>query len=246
MTRFDPPAVQKGGDLHRSLLLASLSEADQALLLPHLRLRTARRGEVLFHPGEMVDAAFLPCGALVSLVIVTAEGRTVEAGLVGADGLIGGLVDTGEHPAFSRAIIQVPGDIATIGLRALEAAKQHSPSLRDAIARVADSLMAQVLQTVACNIRHPLEMRLARWLLSLRDQLRADELPVTQEYLAELLGVQRTTITACASQLQAQGLIRYSRGRIVVVDAERLSQRSCRCSESVKRHRTRILPGIQS
>jgi CRP-like cAMP-binding protein len=245
VTRFDPPAINKGGGLHRSLLLASLSPADQALLLPHLRLRSAKRGDVLFHPGESVDAAFLPCGALVSLVIVTAEGRTAEAGLVGAEGLIGGLVATGAHPAFSRAIVQLPGDIASIGLRALNAAKQESPSLRDTLARVADCLMAQILQTVACNVRHSLEKRLARWLLSLRDELASDELPVTQEYLAELLGVQRTTITACASQFQAQGLIRYARGRIVVTDADGLNGRSCRCRDSVQLHKRLTLPVIR-
>lgn len=244
MTRLDPPAKQKGGDPQRNLLLASLSPADQALLLPHLRLRSARRGEVLFHPGETIDVAFLPCGALVSLVIVTADGRTAEAGLVGAEGLIGGLVATSAHPVFSRAVVQVPGDIATISLRALEAAKQQSPALEDTLARVADCLMAQVLQTIACNVRHALEKRLARWLLALRAQLRADDLPLTQEYLAELLGVQRTTITACASQFQTSGLIRYARGRIHVIDAEGLSQRSCRCHDSIGRHLKRMLPAI--
>ena len=244
MTRFDPPALARDGGLHRSRLFASLSLADQALLLPHLRVRAARRGDVLFHPGETVDKAFLPCGALVSLVIETEAGRSAEAGVIGSEGLIGGLVSTSEHPAFSRATVRIGGDVAMIELTALEAAKQQSPGLRDTLARVGDCLVAEVLQTIACNVQHSLEKRFARWLLCLRDHLRTDEFPLTQDYLAELLGVQRTTITGCASQFRADGLIRYARGRIQVLDADGLGERSCRCHDRVERHRRRMLPAI--
>lgn len=240
MTRIDSEGLREGG-LARNGLLASLPVRDQDLLAPHARSLAATRGQILFHPGQDVEAVFFPCEAVVSLVVATPDGRTAEAGLIGPEGALGGLVAAAPHPAFARGVVQMPGEIIVVGLRAFEEAKAASSALRDVLSRFADCFIAQLLQTVACNTRHPLEQRLARWLLTLRGIAGRDVLPLTQEYLAEMLGVQRTTVTACAARLQERGLIRYSRGRIAVADADGLAAASCRCHLRVQAHYSRLL-----
>jgi CRP-like cAMP-binding protein len=247
-TRAGPKENGDGGPsgavgLAGNLLFAGLPPTDRSLLGAHARRHRAERGEVLFHPGDPVDAVYWPCSAVVSVIIVTPMGETAEAGVVGREGAIGGLITTARHTAFARAVVQTPGEIAVTSLRAVENAKASSPALVDALARFADCFVAQLLQTMACNSRHALEKRLARWLLALRFHLDDDVIPMTQEYLAALLGVQRTTVTACARELQEQGLISYSRGQIRITDVDGLEHASCRCHLPLQRHYSKVLDG---
>lgn len=242
----DSRARNGGQALLRNRLLASLPEEDQQLLAPHCTVHSMKRGIVLFQPGDDLEAVYLPCDGMVSLIVVTPAGETAETGLIGGEGAVGGLISAGYKPAYVRAVVQIPGDVLRIGVDEIERIKARSPRIHDMFARYADCLLAQLLQTIACNALHSLEQRLPRWLLSVHQRQGTDELPLTQEYLSEMLGVQRTTITATAAALQQRGLIRYYRGRIRLLDVEALEKASCQCHASVKLHYDRLLPGTYS
>lgn len=226
-------------------LLASLNRADRALIAPHLSLVALPKGGVLFEPGEDVTHAHFPIGsALASLVIVMPDGSTADAATVGREGAIGGIVSAGHKPAFARAVVQIGGLGYRIDSQSLEEAKHASAALRDVFARYADCLVAQLLQSVACNALHDLEHRLARWLLMTQDRVGGSELPLTQEVLSEMLGVQRTSVTAAARALQSKGLIITGRGRIGVLDRAGLEAAACPCHDAIRSHYEALLPGV--
>jgi CRP-like cAMP-binding protein len=226
-------------------LLAALSRDDQALIAPHLHLVSYPRGTVLVEAGEDVRACVFPCdGTVAALVVILPDGATAETATVGREGAIGGIVSLGHKPAFARAVVQIAGPALRIDSETLDELKGRSPSLRDTIARYADCLIAQILQSVACNALHALEPRLCRWLLHLHDRHGTDEIPLTQDMLAEMLGVQRTTVTAAAVGLQDRGLIRTRRGRIGILDRAGLETAACACHGAVVRHFERVLPGV--
>jgi CRP-like cAMP-binding protein len=243
-----PDSKRRNGqrEILRNRLLACLPEEDRQLLEPHCTVHPMKRGAVLFHPGDDLKAVYLPCDGMVSLIVVTPSGETAETGLIGGEGAVGGLISSGHRPAYVRAVVQIPGDILRISIDEIERVKARSPRINDLFARYADCLLAQLLQTIACNAIHSLEQRLPRWLLSVHQRQGTDELPLTQEYLSEMLGVQRTTVTAAAAVFQQRGLIQYNRGRIRLLDLEALEKASCHCHASVKLHYDRLLPGIYS
>jgi CRP-like cAMP-binding protein len=243
METLDSRAKDGQRAILRNRLLAFLPEEDLQLIEPHCTIHAMKRGAVLFHPGDNLEAVYLPCDGMVSLIVVTPSGETAETGLIGAEGAVGGLISSGHRPAYVRAAVQIPGDVLRISIDDIETAKAKSPRVHDLFARYADCLLAQLLQTIACNALHSLEQRLPRWLLSVHQRQGTDELPLTQEYLSEMLGVQRTTVTATAAVLQQRGLIQYYRGRIRLLDLEALENASCRCHASVRLHYDRLLPG---
>lgn len=231
--------------LSGNLLLASLRLPDQGLIKPHLELREYRRGEVLFDAGEDVGHITFPLGQCVAaLVIGLQDGRAVETATVGHEGAVGGVVSQGSLPAFSRAVVQIPGSVLRIEAAVLQQIKQTSPGLRNLITRYSDCLLAQVLQSVACNASHTIEARCARWLLGLQDRLGSDVLPVTHEVLAELLGVQRSYLTRTLRTLQQQGLIQVRRGRIIIQSRPAVEQAACECHGAVKRHFETVLGAV--
>jgi CRP-like cAMP-binding protein len=227
-------------------LLSTFSLAERALVEPYASVVELRRGEVLFEPGSDVPATHFPsAGTVVAIVVGVADGRTVEVATIGKEGAVGGIVSGGHAPAFGCAVVQVPGFALRVDLKGLEAIKARSPHIRDLFARYADALLAQVMQSVACNAFHAIEARCCRWLLTAQDRAGGNEIPLTQEYLAEMLGVQRTTVSAVARMLQEQGLIRYRRGSIQIVDRAAVERRSCECYESVQRHFRDVLPEVR-
>jgi CRP-like cAMP-binding protein len=227
-------------------LLSTFTLADRAVIEPSATVVELRAGDVLFEPGADVPATHFPCaGTVVAMVIGVADGHTVEVATIGKEGAVGGIVSGGKAPAYARAVVQVPGFALRVDLKALEAAKARSPLIRDLFSRYADALLAQVMQSVACNAFHPLEARCCRWLLTAQDRAGGNQIPLTQEYLAEMLGVQRTTVSAVARMLQEQGLIRYRRGSIQIVDRAAVEKRSCECYEAVERHFREVLPEIR-
>lgn len=229
----------------RNRLLAALKLADRALLEPHLELVSLSYGEVLFEPGDDVVQSHFPLpGAMASLVVLMHDGRTAETATIGSEGAIGGIVSGGHKPAFARATVQLPGLALRVETARLEDAKQRSASLRDLFTRYADALLAQVLQSVACNALHTMEGRLCRWLLSTQARVGGDEVPLTQETLAEMLGVHRATMIRVARPLQERGLIRYRRGRIKFIDQTGLEKAACECHGAVARHFARVLPEV--
>ena len=227
-------------------LLSTFSPAERALLEPSATLVELRRGEILFEAGSDVPATHFPsAGTVVAIVVGVDDGRTVEVATIGKEGAVGGIVSGGKAPAFGRAVVQVAGFALRVDLKALEAAKARSPHIRDLFARYADALLAQVMQSVACNAFHPLEARCCRWLLTAQDRAGTETIPLTQEFLAEMLGVQRTTVSAVARMLQEQGLIRYRRGSIQILDRAAVMKRSCECYLNVEQHFREVLPEIR-
>ncbi len=217
---------------------------DRALVLSSAGVLRVRRGETVFHPGDDVEAAFFPLDAMISLVIVMPGGETAETGLIGPEGAIGGLISAGHKPAFARAVAQIPGQVLRVPVDVLERAKSRSAALHDLMARYTDCFAAQLLQTIACNALHPLDQRLPRWLISVQDRMGGGDIALTQESLAEMLGVQRTTVTAEVAALRRHGALAEARGLIRIRERRALEARSCSCHASVRMHYERMLPGV--
>ena len=227
-------------------LLASLRAPERALLRPSIAQRALAAGEVLFEPGDDVTVSYFPGhGAMVSLRVTSSDGKEVEAATIGREGAIGGIVSAGKKPAYARAIVQIGGPAYCIATAKIEDAKCRSPAIHDLFSRYADVLLAQVMQSVACSALHPVEQRCARWLLATHDRVGQSTIPLTQEELADMLGVRRTTISAVAKSLQERGAIRYVRGRVDIVSRKRLLQAACECYEAVESHFARILPEVE-
>jgi CRP-like cAMP-binding protein len=223
-------------------LLASLSEEERALVIPHLEMVDLEAGDVVLHAGEQVEWSLFPFdGLIVSLQIALAGSRSVEVASIGKEGAVGGIVSCGSAPAFAQGRVQLGGRGARLPMPVLEELKNGSAHVRHLFCRYADALLAQVMQSVACNAFHPIEAHAARWLLHAQDRAGSDRLALTQESLAGLLGVQRTTVNAVARVLQEQGLIAYRRGAIQVVDRAGLSKAACGCYRVVEEHFDAVL-----
>jgi CRP-like cAMP-binding protein len=223
-------------------LLAAVPAIDRALLEPHAKFVELAPGQVLFEPeDDVVNTHFPLTGTMAALVVVLEDGGAAEGASIGREGAIGGIVSAGHKPAFARAVTQIAGPAFRIETARIEVAKQRSSVVRDLFSRYADALLAQVLQSVVCNAFHPMRQRLARWLLTTQDRIANNELPLTQEYLAQMLGVHRSTVIRVARSLQNDGVIRTARGRLTVVNRAKLEKASCECYGAVARHYTRIL-----
>jgi len=235
--------VTSENDYSANRLLVALGRRDRALIEPYLVLKFVGRGQVLFEPGEDVEITYFPCrGTMGSWLVVSADGREVEAATIGREGAIGGIVSAGHKPAFGRAVIQIGGPSFSVPTARLEDAKRRSHVFHDLFSRYADALLAQMMQSVACNALHSIEARCSRWLLSAHDRVGQSAIPLTQEALAEMLGVQRTTVTAVARALQARGLIRYARGRVEILNRRGIEEAACECYSAVEGHFERLLP----
>jgi CRP-like cAMP-binding protein len=227
-------------------LLATLSPSDRALLESSAEIVQLDKGTVLFGSGDDISNVHFPTpGTMISLILDLADGRSVEVATIGNEGAAGGIVSGGNAPAFARAEVQIPGAAVRLDIKAVEAAKARSSHIREVFYRYADALLAQMMQSVACNAAHPLEARLCRWLLTTHDRSNGDEIPLTQEYLAEMLGVQRTTVSGAARALQEQGLISYRRGSVQIKRRDLIEERSCDCYRSVEEHFKAVLPDLK-
>ena len=242
---LDMRANQTRFDAGGNRLLAALRQSDLNVLAPHLKRVALARGQVLFEPGEDVVRTHFPChSTMVSLLVSAASGHDVEVATIGREGAVGGIVSSGNKPAFGRAQVQLGGEALIIETARLEDAKASSPAFGDLFSRYADSLLAQAMQGVACNALHSIEQRCCRWLLAAHDRAGSATIHLTQEALAEMLGCQRTSVTAVCQGLQEQGLIRYSRGRIDILDRRRMEKVACECYSAVEGHFQRLLPEV--
>jgi CRP-like cAMP-binding protein len=222
-----------------------LPEQAMMAVAPGLEFVEMALGQTLVEPGTEVDFAYFPLhSSIVALVLPMRDGHIVEAATIGREGVIGGTVSLGQRPAFARSVARVPGQIARISIGRLETIKRSTPILHDILARYADCLTAQVLQSVGCATLHPVEARCARWLLMTQDRLRRVDLPLTQEALADMFGVARTYVTRIANTLQDRGAISYRRGIIRIERRAVLEEATCECYWQVRRHFERILPGL--
>lgn len=230
-----------------NLLLNALHEQDRALIGPYLERSEARRGDILFNAGQSVDFVTFPCDSTVAtLAIAMRDGRSAKTTSMGREGAIGGVVSQGHLPAFSQAVVQIGGPICRIDAAQLQLIKQRSTSVRNLLTRYADCLLAQVLQSVACNALHPIDRRTARCLLTLQDRVGTAVLPITQDMLADMLGVQRTYVTRVLQTLQHKGLVAVGRGRLKVSDRTALERSACECYSQVNAHFAMVLgPAVQ-
>ena len=216
-------------------LLAALEPFDFALLHPHLRQLPLIAGATLQDEEAPVEQIYFPLSGLISLVAVMEAGEVVETATVGRRGAIGAFAGLGHWHAFTRAVVQIPGTAMVISASHFQAAVSQSERIRDLILRYKEGLLAQVQQTAACNALHQVEARLARWLLQAIDCVDDPKLPLTHDHLAEMLAVRRTTVTVIAGKLQEARLIRYHRGRIVVLDRVGLEKMACECYRTIRR-----------
>lgn len=219
----------------RNRLLAALAPADLALLSPHLRNSPLKQGVVLQEPGDPIELIYFPLSGMISLLAVMAAGNGVETATVGREGAVGMMAGLGGRRATGRAVIQLDGVFSQIAVSPFQAALAKSAALRDIVSRYCDAQMTLVYQVAGCNALHQVTTRLCRWLLQTRDRADSDVIPLTHEFLSEMLGVQRTTVTMLARELQELGVIAYRRGRIEIVDRARLEQMTCECYQTARR-----------
>ncbi len=217
--------------MFRNRLLQVLPAEELRRLRPYLARVRLTQGDILHQAGSQVGQAYFVEQGYVSLVAEAAgaEGR-VEVGLIGRESVVGSSVLLAADPASSlRAVVQVPGTAYCIRADILHASLEQAPALRTAMRQALETLLAQVAQVAACNSRHALPERLARWLLMAHDRVDGDELPLTQDLLAAMLAVRRPGVTIAMGALQAAGLVRHSRGRIVLCDRPGLEAAACGC-----------------
>ena len=228
-------------------LLAALPSEARGMLTNNSRVVHLAQRRVLWEPGQEADAVYFPLSGVVSLVTVMRDGDMVEAATVGKEGMVGlhHFLGSRSMPNL-RAISQVEGDAVQVDAGAfLEASASQGPLPR-MIERYALVLQVATAQEVACNRQHPIEMRCARWLLTTRGQVGADEFGLTQEFLAEMLGVRRATVTIAAGMLQKAGLIRYRRGWVEILDPEGLTEAACECYEVIRDEYDRFMQEVRA
>ena len=217
-------------------LLSTFSPEARALVEPFGTLVEVGPEEIVLTRGEQVSSSLFPVGpTMVTMVVELSGGRTVEVASVGREGAVGGIVSCGHAPAFSRAQVLVAGPAFKVPMKALEDAKKRSAFIGNLFCRYSDYLLSQVMQSVVCNAYHSITERAARWLLHVQDRA-GDRIELTQEALAGLLGVQRTTVNAVTKELSSEGLITTSRGTVRVVDRAGLKRRACECYQRLQDH----------
>jgi CRP-like cAMP-binding protein len=226
---------------HPNHVLASLSQNDFEQLNPHLKPFELVHGDLLFDAGETVNWIYFPHRGVISLVIALADGQMIETAMVGRDSVVGASSAMDGKVSLNRGIVQVPGTASILDVEILRAVAEKSLAFRTALIRHEQVLFAQAQQSAACNASHSVESRLARWLLRVRDLTGGDQLNLTQEFLAQMLGVRRTSVSLVANTLQNAGFIRYSRGHVEITNLEGLQEVSCECYESVRTHSDRLL-----
>jgi CRP-like cAMP-binding protein len=215
-------------------ILASLAAANADNLLPHLKVIELPQDLVLFESGAPIDRVYFPHGGVVSIVVGLATGEMIEAAMIGREGVVGGVAALDGNISIGRAVVQVAGTASVVDVSHARLLAEQDSSFRASLIRYEQVILVQSHQSAACNATHTVEARLARWLLRCRDLVGSDELPLTQEFLAEMLGVRRTSVSIVANTLQQAGLIKYKRGHIRVLNVEGLRESACECYERVK------------
>jgi DNA-binding MarR family transcriptional regulator len=222
-------------------LLSTLPPEARELIEPFGTLVRLQAEDIVLNRGDHVTATLFPADpTMISMVLEPAGGRSVEVALIGYRGAVGGIISCGQAPAFARAVVLVGGPALRVPMQALEAAKKRSPFIANLFCRFSDYLLAQVMQSVACNAFHSIPERAARWLLHAQDRA-GDRIELTQQALAGLLGVQRTTVNAVVQSLEQAGLIATGRGVIRVTDRLGLMRQACECYQKLEDHFAAII-----
>jgi CRP-like cAMP-binding protein len=223
-------------------LLAALPAPEFQRLHPHLELVTLPLGEVLYESGDQLQHVYFPVVSIISLLYVMADGASAEIAVVGNEGIIGIALFMGGETMPNRAVVQSAGHAYKLRGQVLKEEFNRAGDLQHLLLRYTQALLTQMSQTAVCNRHHSVDQQLCRWLLLSLDRLASNELTMTQELIANMLGVRREGVTEAAGKLQSAGLIHYSREHITVIDRPRLEARACECYQVVKTELDRLLP----
>jgi CRP-like cAMP-binding protein len=222
-------------------LLQALPAAEFDVLNPHLKTIEMVRATVLVEAGSPPEQIYLPHSGAIAMTVGLPEGQVVQVAMIGKDGLLGASAALGADIWPSDAVVLLPGTASVLDVADLKAVADRNVAVRNLLARHELALFAQAQQSVACNASHSVEARLSRWLLHACDLSGNEVLPLTQEFLARMIGVQRNAISIVAHALRQAGTIRYSRGQIAIADVEALGRTSCECYRAVKVAHDRLL-----
>jgi CRP-like cAMP-binding protein len=221
--------------------IATLSSSDADLLRSHVKPLHVPQGTFLYKAEDAIERVYFPQTGVISLVVGLTSGQFVEAGMLGRNGVIGAGAPLDGAIALNSAIVQVESSGLAADTAVMKRLVRESETLRISLVRHEQVVSAHTQQVAACNALHELEERLSRWLLQTRDLLKSDTLPLTQEFLSQMLGVQRSSVTLVARKLQEGGLIRYRRGHIQVLDVEGLQDSCCECYAAINAHFRRLI-----
>jgi CRP-like cAMP-binding protein len=227
--------------LEQNQILRTLPAAERTRLYPHLQLVPMSAGTVIYESGARLRHIYFPTDSIVSLLQILNNGASAEIAVVGNEGAVGVSLFMGGESTPSRAVVQSAGSAYRLSRARLKKEFERHGLLLSALLRYTQSLITQMAQTAVCNRHHALDQQLCRWLLLTLDRLESNELKTTQEFIASMLGVRREGVTEAAGRLQKQGVIRYTRGRIIVLDRPRLEKLSCECYAVVKQESDRLL-----
>jgi CRP-like cAMP-binding protein len=226
-------------------LLGSLTTDEQERIWPHLQLVDMSLGSALYEPGDAVRHVYFPIDCIVSLLYVLADGSSAEIAMVGNEGLIGIALFMGGETTSNRAIVQSAGHAYRLLGQVLKDEFHRNGSLHELFLRYTQALITQMAQTAVCNRHHSVHQQLCRWLLMSIDRLNSNQLSMTQELIANMLGVRREGVTEAAGKLQRLGIIHYQRGKITVLDRPKLEALCCECYAVVKKETDRLIPYVQ-
>jgi len=232
-------------DPQQNRLLALLSAAERERIYPHLQLIPMPLGKVLYESGDLLRHVYFPTDSIVSLLYVLADGASAEISVVGNEGLIGIALFMGGETTPSRAIVQSAGQAYRLLGDRLKDEFHRSGSMQLLLLRYTQALITQMAQTAVCNRHHAVDQQLCRWLLLSLDRLSSNQLSMTQELIANMLGVRREGVTEAAGKLEKRGVIRYARGKITVLDRPALERLCCECYAVVKKETDRLLPHLR-
>ena len=235
------PALKERGDPTENQLLAALPAKEYKRIFPHLEHVSFSLGESIYESGRQLKHIYFPTTCIVSLLYIMENGTSAEIGVVGNEGVLGIALFMGGDTTPNRAIAQIAGDAFMMSAKALQNEFILAGQFQLSLLRYTQALITQISQTAVCNRLHPIEQQLCRWLLLSHDRLQADELKMTQELIANMLGVRREGVTFAAGRLQAEGLIKYARGRITILDRAGLEATVCECYRVVKDEYDRLL-----
>ena len=222
-------------------LLQTMSAADFDAIRPHLQIVELAKESMLIEAGMELTQIYLPHSGVISMMVSLSEGQAVEVAMVGRDGIVGALEALGDGIALTDAVVLFPGTASVLSVAQLRQLAGQSATFRNLLARHAQALLVQAQQSVACNASHSVEERLSRWLLRARDLWDGETLPMTQELLARMIGVQRNAVSIVAHALQQANVLSYSRGQIEITDLKALKASACECYHTVRMRQAHLL-----
>lgn len=225
---------------HRKNFLLSRLDPDLlSRISSDLAVEVLAQGEVLAETHARIEKVYFPHNGIISCVVETIGGGAIETGMIGNDGVFGAMQALDDKVSLNHVVMQVPGDASVIASDRLREVADATPALRGLLVKYDGFFLAQVQQTAACNALHSVQARMCKWLLRMHDLVGTD-IPLTQEFLAQMMGVRRTSVTDVAGDLQKAGMITYARGHIRILDLDMIQQRACECESDIRSHYRRV------